>query len=981
MQIQCKQIKRIGVFLAFLISASVLWALTPAGVIINNQATATYTDSNSVVQSTSSNLVQTLVQEVVGVIVTAPITKAVVENATFNFPHFLTNTGNGPESYTVCLDQNAFEGSDDFSYDSIQLFADADQDGIPDSGTPYSLVSTPTGVTLPPGPNASPCYQIPPLNGGDAIQIVVAAVISDRTPDLTPGEEAQFSITAYADSDVTVTGTNTDTGFYTNEPIIEVVKAISDNQGVSPSGPYTVTLTYRNIGASDAQNLEITEILPTDTFPTPLRGAGMTYVAGSAEWSHDGAASVTLTDTSLVAQTSGTAQAVFCAYDNVCTGGGAPFGSDRAAIQVNSIAAGETGTITFDIDIQSGLFDSDVLRNLVQYKYQNLSAANIPGPTANDTLDSNAVTFVIINAVTAPGVVANSSDSLATVGVDDSLDADNIVSVASIEQGDSTTFDNYIWNTGDGVDSFDITIDDVLNREGNPLSTPFPSGTTYDLFKPDGVSPLLDTNGNGTPDTGPMNSGTSFRVVLRVTPPATLVGDNSGNGWDVTKVATSFSDTNISNAVTDRLLEITESIVDLTNAQIYDTDCLNVSTGAATPGAGGCTDYQGEGYPAGEATPVNTFTVATGATVYIPLWSHNVGAAQDSFDLAFSSTNFSAGVAPAGWTVRFVESTNGTDCSAVGNSVSSTGLISAGNNLLACAEISIDENVIADGVPQSIFFRVLSPTTGKVDIKHDEVLVQQNPILDIIPDHFGQGRPGEFVNYPHQITNLGNTNLECVNVALSDSLAANDWVSLLYQDVNEDAALDAGDIPLADQTLAPGESFRIIVRIFIPTTATEATTNVTTVTANGVVDDNDANPATCTGAAVTDEAKDSTMTTLTDIVIRKSQAPDVDCDGVPDSAYVFTEFQVSPGECVSYLLRSTNTGTQQMVNLVVDDDTPPFTVYLPAAESCSVVGGTPTNCSPPTQAPTAGSSGPISWSITDLEAGGTIDATFGVQVE
>ena len=235
-----------------------------------------------------------------------------------------------------------------------------------------------------------------------------------------------------------------------------------------------------------------------------------------------------------------------------------------------------------------------------------------------------------------------------------------------------------------------------------------------------------------------------------------------------------------------------------------------------------------------------------------------------------------------------------------------------------------------------------------------------------MPDHFGQATPGEFINYPHQIDNYGNTNIECINIALADSLTAEGWQSLVYLDVDEDAQLGPGDVPLTDQVLAPGEFFKIIVRVFVPATATQSTINKTTVTVNGVVDDNDADPLTCTGVPVTDEANDNTIISDTDIRIVKTQAPDLDCDGVPDSAYVFTQFQVAPNECIAYRLVSTNVGVEQMFSLVVSDDTPPFTVYNAVAEDCTVVGGNPADCSTTVSAPANGGTGVISWSITDL---------------
>ena len=968
-------------------------ALTPAGVIINNQATATYTDASLVVQSASSNLVQTLVQEVVGVFLTSPLVKAVTLGGLFNFPHFLTNTGNGPESYTVCLDQSPFTGTDDFDYDTLELFADVDQDGQADSATPFPLSSFDPVIDL--GLAASAvCYQIPALNGGEAIQLVVEAT----TPvggGFLPPDIANFAITAFADSDTSLTDSNTDEGFLTDQPIIEVIKALSDNSGVSPSGPYTVTLTYRNISATDAQNLEISDILPTEIFPVPdpgfERNAGMTYVPGSAQWAHDGAASVVLTDDNFTAQTSGTTDAVFCAYDDFCDDGSRPsptFDIDLLVLRVASIAAGEEGVLTFHVNIDSDLFESDVLRNVAPYKYESTDAIPITVPTTG-TLDSNAVTFVIINAATAPSVVASDSDTDPLLGVDDSDAINNVVSVASIGQGQSVLFDNFIWNTGDGVDTFDITVDNVLDREGNPLPTPFPAGTTFTLFSADGVTPLLDTNANSTPDTGPMNPGEFVKIVLEATPPGTLFGNNSGNGWDVTKIAASTVDPLITNAVTDRLLNIDQSIIDLTNAETYDSDCVDGDTdsdvltdGTPTPTATGCTDPQGEGYLGGEAEPVNTYNVEAGQSIFLPLWSHNVGLAADNFDLSFSSTNFAAGILPVGWSVRFYSVSGAAgDCSAPINIITNTGPIISSSAILACAEITIAEDIVATGAVESIFFRAESGLSGNVDIKHDAILITQKPLLALEPFQQGQIAPGETISYPHIVANYGNTNLECINIGLVDSLVADGWTSTTLLDVDNDAAFSVADIALTDQSLAPGEQFNIIVQVTAPIGASVSDINNTEVTASANVVVVDGNAVDCDGPVLTDPVTNTTTLTPNALAIVKSQALDANCDGINDTAFVVTPFEVSPGDCVVYQLVATNHGAQSALLVTVNDDMPAFTVYNSVAESCAVTGAAPENCSPPAVAPVNGGTGAIGWTINELLSNDVITATFGVEVE
>lgn len=1002
------------------------WAITPAGVQIQNQATATYIDASLNLQSTSSNLVQTLVQEVVGIDLVQGQTKTVGINTTANYAHFLTNTGNGPESYTVCIDQSAFQaGGDpnDFTFGNVQLYEDTDLDGIGDVllTTTTEPVNSITAAELLTDPSPSEgCYAISTLAGGASIQVVVQTDIPSTGTGgaLTGGEEAKYQISAWAETEPENNNDtdDIDTAVITNEPTIEIVKAISENTGVSPSGPYTVTLTYRNTSLVNAQNLEIVEVLPTAPEAPSTNTGGMTYVVSTGSWVHldntdaqiDAIAALT-DDDELAQQGTGFGDTginvTYCAYDVSCST--TPFANDRLVIQVSSIPAGEEGTLSFDINIDSGLEDSDVLLNAVTYEYENMS-----GTTINDggqPFDSNAVSFTIQNTATAPGVVANDTDASGgeLLGVDDSVNTNNIVyeennydgsdpATSRVEQGGSAIFYNYIWNTGNGEDTFDLTIDNVNDREGNPLATPFPVGTTFNIFKADGVTPFLDTNSNSTIDTGPMNPGDSVLVVVVVEPPGTLFGDNSTFGWDVTLAATSGTDSNISNAVTDHLSEITQSFIDLTNDGTYNATCVDPADNMAfdpLPVTCEGTDYQGEGIGP-EASGVNTIDLTVGGTTYFPLWAFNIdpgnGGATDSYNLDFSSTNFNPGVAPAGWDVEFFASGNGTDCSAVGSVITNTGTLSPGSNIIACVGITLDSDLVADGQAVDIYFRAQSPTSNIADIKLDSFMLIEGPAIAIIPDSSGQGSPGGFVVYPHEIQNSGNTNLECVNVAVVDDLVADGWTSQVILDVNGDGLEDAGDIPLVEQfdsttPFMPGQQINVLVKIFVPSTASSGVINTSVVTVTANQDDLDTGASTCTGTVVTDFSTDVTTVNDSDAVIIKSQALDADCDGVEDVAdsFVTTSFEVDPQQCVRYQLQTTNTGVERMVNLVINDLTPAFTVYVKDAEACVVNDGTATTCetTPWANAPADGGTGLISVTIPSLEPGGDITLNFGIQVE
>src|SRR3954462_5748991 len=79
-------------------------AAPPANTSIGNQATATYTDSSNTQRTVTSNTVVTIVQQVASFTLTTDgQTKPAAPGGQVVFPHTLTNTGNGNDTFTLAV--------------------------------------------------------------------------------------------------------------------------------------------------------------------------------------------------------------------------------------------------------------------------------------------------------------------------------------------------------------------------------------------------------------------------------------------------------------------------------------------------------------------------------------------------------------------------------------------------------------------------------------------------------------------------------------------------------------------------------------------------------------------------------------------------------------------------------------------------------------------------------------------------------------
>jgi uncharacterized repeat protein (TIGR01451 family) len=328
-------------------------AAPAAGTVIGNQATATYTDAGGTPRTATSNLVQTTVSQVKSfTLTTTGQTRTAAAGQTVYYPHTITNTGNGADTYTL----NAPATGGGFTHTGPVYYIDADGNGVPDNFTPI----TTTG----------------PIAAGGIFRFVVAGTVPGATANGLSG-----TLTVSVTDTGALNLTNLDTTTVANAAI-SVTKSLSVTSGPSPSaGTVTVTLSYTNSGSAAATGLVLRDQIP----------ANMTYVGGTGRWSVTGAG-VTLTDANNADSQSG------IVYDYNVTDAG------WVTATIASVPAGFSGTVTFGVTVNSGVAPG-FINNTARY--------SVTGPPAQAETTTNTASYQVLQVA---GVVANGSLTDSTNG-------------------------------------------------------------------------------------------------------------------------------------------------------------------------------------------------------------------------------------------------------------------------------------------------------------------------------------------------------------------------------------------------------------------------------------------------------------------------------------------------------------------------------------------------------------------------------------
>ena len=924
-------------------------AMAPANSVIGNQASATYVDNTATTRSSTSNTVQTTVAAVKSFTLTANGARNAPPNAQVCYPHTITNTGNGQDTYAL----NAATTGGMFAHTGLVYYNDADQNGQPDSG----IAITSTG----------------PVNASATFSFVVCGT----TPvAATLGQQGTI-IVSVTDTNAPTATTLTNTDTTTIQPAsVTVNKKLSSvpppgytpvTTGVSPNaGPLYVILEYTNNGTIQADGVVLRDVLP----------AGMLYVPGTGRWSGSGV--TPLTDVA----------------------GGDPAGiiyqapvtavSGTVDATVTTVAGSTSGNLYFQLTIASGLAPAPASQapttNTADYRYSYqfggntycvnglsttiIMVANAGASCPITNGSTNTVTYAVLQSA---GVSANGSttDSGLTVG--------EPVTVASAAPGQTITWTDIIWNTGNGGDSVDVSIlGTPLNGSGcapanvGVNACTFPANTTFNILSANGMTSLLDSNGNGTPDTGtipqpvggvcpapyivstsvPLRCG--YQVVITASIPAGATpGNNAGAGYRVVVQGTSFFNNTVIDTVPNILTTIAANTVDLTN---------NLSV------AGGATVANGLGPDDLAVKTTNSVTPSTASTTTtrFRLFVNNTGATAAIFNLASTWISVPVGInpTPTGWSVTFRDDGGGGACATTsGGAVTSTGAVpipSMGSKLI-CAEVVVPAITTPSVAPNAgptavvpgnyvISFNVVQQGAPAVtDSKRDQITILPLRSVTLTPNGAQSTVPGGSVTYNHTILNNGNATetitFPTAAFLTNSQVPANTWTSTAYIDSNMNGTLEIGiDTPIMAGTtsfmLAPNGNQVIFVRVNAPAMA-GSPPNVTTLT------------ATYNAGASTTSATDTT--TLTDgLKLEKYQqlpggtgscvtTPTTTLTlGVPNAPWsnmsIVASANTAPGKCISYLIVGTNTAAANITNINVTDVVPANTTLATGCGAPTVTG-------------------------------------------
>ena len=873
--IRTKVINTLVFILLALVLGAVIASGTPAGTQIHNQASASYVDSAGQPQTTTSNEVIVVVQPVYGLEIkpdgdeaTPGQIKEMLAAGTVYFNWAVKNTGNTNDTYTLDTEQGS---NDNFDFDVQGIYLDENCNGQIDPGeAAVNSVS---------------------LAADETACIIVEAKVNGTANN---GNSGNLNLKGASNTDGNITDNNNwAQAVITEDAILDAVKSASPSGVLHAGDAINYTISGSNIGGSDAYavanvvtlgNATKNGILVSDEIPT-----NTTYVANSAAGTAGAGTATVIFQTangwtaSEPAASDVTAVGLLIEDPNYDPNNPASFFPQSYEYQ-----------LSFSVTVDSGALAGDDIPNVATVKYG--TANGDKSIESNTTHNRVAADYGVANGPNADPEAASSSNppsytdpSGKTWDYDhdtgnNSSDNDYEHITNDVYGGDTVYFKNTLKNTGNGEDSYDLTLDGV------------PSDWTCQFMAADGTTPLSNPVG-----TVAANSSLDYIVKCSI-PPSTT----TSNATDLTITVTSKSDPAVSDTTHDVIPPVKPG---------YGVD-------AAKPGE----TADGDNTPADDNPPAQT--TDPGTSVQIPFEVANTGHNPDTYDLGPTLPN--------GWSGTIYPE----DCNGDGQlddprpaPVTDTGLIEAGEKkcfilVVDVPEgqdpVTLDEN---DPTDDNVKVAVTSHAdpNNSTDAISTDVNVNEKVNLEFSPDHNGTvTSPGNII-YKHTLTNSGNIDTT-VNFSESGSTHPN-WT----YEISTDGGNTWTPIAGASTSLSKGESKEVQIRVSVP--AGEPI---------GAIDTNEiavSTTYTAGGETKTEEASVTDTTTVVggDLRLEKSAqtCETADCSGSNDP--VSNDGSVAkPGEYIQYTVIATNIGTANLPQVIITDPLPAYTDFESVSGSTSV---------------------------------------------
>jgi hypothetical protein len=745
------------------------------------------------------------------------------------------------------------------------------------------------------------------LAAGESVGLLVGATIPAGSSNAALAD-VQLTATSQTSSQFQQ---NTDRSTVSNQAVILVRKSFSVSN-VSQNQIVTVRLDYENPGsvASGAVSLGDT-----------LNAAQLSYVNdGTENWNGQ-----------IVNPASGSNDPAGINYY---------LNGNTINAVLNSVPAGGSGFIQFKVRVNQAL--PGRIPNTVQVSYDHDNS----NTTADISTTSNTA---ILNINPSYGVEINGISASAS-----SATADNLVIAPAVSSGGELVFRNYVWNTGNSEDRFNLTF----------TNNNFPTPHQLEFYRADGVTPLLDSNGDGIADTGLLQAGEKLEIVVKLRTPTTFAATATTN-YSVFPQAQSLGNRSKTDTVEDRgSISMTNAsrLVDLTNSP--ETNNNGTGNGNVKNGT----------------NPWKTLSGNSSGIITFPLSVKHTGT-PTAYDLsADGDGNFSQIELPQGVsTIRFYEAT-ANSCGTLGKPIEQTRLLADGESQLYCAVVSLKADVTStSNVP--VYFKVASATyvssnnssnpgfdTLMNAISINSLNSTGSVVLD--PDLRGQIAPGGTIVYSHNLVNNAATALTG-NYYLAVTNDQPGFETTLYYDLNNNGELDSNDLlingtyNINGSMIAAGAQLRIFAKVQNTGYSGIGVVNTTSM----LMRDGNNN--------VIDSVTDITTVSATQIRLLKQQAKDNNCDGVAEGSYTAATLTIGrnangSGQCVLYRVTVQNQGTQGIGAFNFRDTTPAATVMaiVPVCSSCTANT---------VSAPALGQSGSLSGTVPAIASGASHVFEFGVR--
>ncbi len=825
-----------------------------AGSQITNIASGDYVDALGNTQIINSNPVALTVQKVYALTLQQNQAQVATLGSSVTFPHLLTNTGNSPDQYLLNLSQLPSS----FDLNGLTVYADRNQDGVADDNVNLNN----TRVSL---------------GAGESLALVVVGSVPAA---ITLGSNSNIGLTATSQQNPALSQQVTDIITVVDQAVINVTKAQSVSTGTNGT-LITYTFSYTNTGTA-AGRLTVSDTL----------AGSLNYQAGTGKWSNGGSLTDAADNEAAVnpANTGINYQLV---------------GNNQIEFAIASIAPLSSGSVSFSVQV-APTSDKKIVNTGAYQQY------NGTDPVAVKTTTTNSVVFNLQDRL---AVVLNNNASSSANNGNPNAAPDNLISKSGVIAGQRVVFDNYVWNTGNTSDSYNLSYS----------SSNLPACAQVQFMAADGQTPLTDSNGDGKVDTGTLAAGQAKLVKLIV---STTPACSSSATIDIDVLARSVTNTNISDPIRNRIQGF---------ASQGTTDLYN-SNGSGT----------GVGVVDNNGAALLSKPIVAGQSTVFPLVIQNTGTSNNNYTLYASGTainlmNLNTVTAlPAGWTLSFFD--GDASCITLGQPITNSGNIAAGSSKTYCAQVTAPASATQNSVP--VWFGILSPINAQGDVIKNQVNLAQTRQFELNNDQQGQVPAGGTTVYLHSLKNIGavleGANQGEVLLGVQPVSATDGFSYTLYVDGNNNGSLDSTDFIVSDLNsivgsagLSPNQTVQLLVKVQAPSNATDGMASQVklVISPTGQVSGL---------SAISVQNTDTTTVNPNQLRLIKTQAKDIACNNnskFNELTFATTAVNVKPNQCVVYRLKVRNDGAVKIDDVKIQDVVPAYTSLL-SPNGVSITQGT-----------------------------------------